>query len=300
MEEENNLIFNESDYAKKDALVNPFFYKREEDRVLSLEDFAVVYKQGAFKKKEVVYLRSVIRNSLIKKKRRLRVFKKYIRKNKKDFDNNIALQQEKYNQDKKELKNFDFNKVTFKRMFFSIILMILGIALGLLFMPSIANMTGLSFIITMNEHIQSRMSNVFMAIAVAPGAFAIINFLYLCYFSLANHKYVKIQQRKFKAFDRYLVKARHAIKKCYKRINKYYKKQILSDNFMYEALTLDELWDLNVDYNEDDLEKEEVARNNKKVVKRNKHYKGFSKTLMFFVLLFTIVLLGYEIFSIFR
>ena len=297
MEEENKLVFTESDYASKEMLINPFFYKREEDRVLSLEDFALTIKLGLFKKKETVYLRSVIRNSEIKKGKRLRLFKKYLRKNKKDFDNNIALQEEKNNQDKKELKNFNFGKVTFKRKFLSFLLMIIGIALSMLATKKVASMLGIEFIEKMNEHIASRMSITWLLVATI--AFSVVNFLYLIYFSIANRKYVRIQERKYRAFEKYLVQARKAIKKCYKRVLKYYKKQISSDTFMYEALTLDELWDLNVSYNEDDIKYEEAGKNNKRVVKRNKHFKPFSKLLMAGTVITIIVLLGYEIFSIF-
>lgn len=298
MEEETKLIFTESDYANKEMLMNPFFYKREEDRVLSLEDFALTIKLGLFKKKETVYLRSVIRNSEIKKGKRLRIFKKYLRKNKKDFDNNIALQEEKNNQDKKELKNFNFGKVTFKRKLLSFLLMIIGVLLCLLTtnIPS-SLLSGIDIIDTMNEHIQSRMS--ITGLLVATIGFSVVNFLYLIYFSIANRKYVRVQERKYRAFEKYLVLARKAIKKCYKRVSKYYKKQILSDTFMYEALTLDELWDLNVNYNEDDIKYEEAGKNNKRVVKRNKHYKPFSKLLMAGTVITIIALLGYEIFSIF-
>ena len=244
-----------------------------------------------FKKKEIVYLRSVIRNPEIKKNKRLRIFKKYLRNQKKDFDDNIALQQEKNDKEKKELKSINFEKVSFKRKFLSFLLVILSLAFSSLYIKSVVDMIGIEFLKTINEGIQE-LGNIFLGVMIITNVLTIGNFIYLLYFSIANRKHVKTQQRMFRSFEKYLDNARKAIKKCYKRVSKYYKKQILSDSFMYEALTLDELWDLNVNYDEEDLKKEEAARNNKRIVKRNKHYKPFSKLLMTGSVIFLIGLIG--------
>ena len=104
MEEEKKTIFQQEDYAPNEMLTNPFFYKTREDRVVSLEDFAIRVKLGLFKKKETVYLRSVIRNPNIKKSKRFSIFSKYIKENKKAFDDNLYLQKEENEKKKDNLK----------------------------------------------------------------------------------------------------------------------------------------------------------------------------------------------------
>ena len=133
MEEEKKIIFKEEDYAPEEMLSNPFFYKTREDRVISLEDFAIRVKLGLFKKKEVVFLRSVVRNENIKKSKRFKIFSNYLKTNKKAFDDNLYLQKEENNKKKDNLKKLDIKKFKIGRLFLVLLLMAISVFLTLLF-----------------------------------------------------------------------------------------------------------------------------------------------------------------------
>ena len=301
MEEEKKIIFQQEDYAPDEMLTNPFFYKTREDRVISLEDFAIRVKLGLFKKKEQVYLRSVVRNPNIKKSKRFKIFSKYIRENKKAFEDNLYLQKEENDKKKENLKKLDIKKFKIGRLFLVILLMAVSVFLSLLFISKdFVSSLNLAFLEEMHEHMASRMDSYYYLLVIIPNLFLVLYFVYLLYFGISNHKFVKMEKRKQHAFEKYSATAKKALNKCYKRIMKYYRHNIYKDEQFYEALMLEELWDLKVDITDADRKLEEEATNNKKVVKRNKNYSGYNKLFMTIILLPLIVLLGYEIYSIFK
>ena len=89
MEDNKRNVFTNEDYARSDLLINPFAYKSDEHIVESIEDFAIQVKLGLFKKRETVYIRSLVRNDLISKSKRFSIFKDYLKTQKKDFDNSL-------------------------------------------------------------------------------------------------------------------------------------------------------------------------------------------------------------------
>ena len=301
MEEEKKTIFQQEDYAPDEMLVNPFFYKTREDRVVSLEDFAIRIKLGLFKKKETVFLRSIVRNPNLKKGKRFKLFSKYIKENKKAFDDNLYLQKEENEKKKDNLKKLDIKKFKIGRLFLVLLLMGVSVFLSLLFISkNFAENLGVQFLIDMNEHIASRMDSYLYLLIIVPNVMLVLYFVYLLYFGISNHKFVKMEKRKQLAFDKYATTAKKAMNKCYKRVMKYYKHNIFKNEQFFEALTLDELWDLKMDISDADKKLEEEATSNKKVINRNKHYNGFNKLFMISILLPLIALLAYEIYSIFK
>ena len=301
MEEEKKTIFQQEDYAPNEMLTNPFFYKTREDRVVSLEDFAIRVKLGLFKKRETVYLRSVIRNPNIKKSKRFSIFSKYIKENKKSFDDNLYLQKEENEKKKDNLKKLDIKKFKIGRLFLVFILIAISVFLTLLFISKdFVLKLGVPILEEMNGHIASRLNSYFYLLIIIPNLFLVLYLVYLLYFGISNHKFVKMEKRRQLAFERYAATSKKAMNKCYKRIMKYYKYNIYKGGQFFEALMLDELWDLKIEIDDADKKLEEEATTNKKIVKINKHYNGFNKLFMTIILLSLISLLAYEIYSIFK
>lgn len=302
MEEEKLPIFTPSDYASSELIVNPFFYKRKEDKFDSVEDFALKVKLGLFKKKEIVYVQSLIRNSQIDKKKRFKIFKKYLKVNKKDFDANLANQKEENEKDKKEFSSIEFKKVGLLKLFRALLFLALSVALSLMFLEKVTNLIPFAFVEKMHTNLMTFMENyklyVILGIVVV-NLFTAWFFIYLIVFGLANKKYARVQKRKQKAFERYIVSAKKAISKCYKRVIKYYKKNILSDNLNYEALTLDELWDLDVAISEEDSETEEQAKKSKRIIRSNKNFDRNCRFFTSIIIFLLVIILGFEIYNIF-
>lgn len=302
MEEEKLPIFTPSDYAGNDLLINPFFYKRKQGLVDSLEDFAITVKLGLFKKKEVVFIHSLVRNSQIENKKRFKIFKKYIKSCKKDFDSNLSDRKEENENEKKEFSSIDFKKVGLRRFFCSFLFLALSVFLSLMFFSGFTNVLGLEFINKLNSNLSSFMSAYKMYTwlgIIVINLLSLWFFVFLIIFKIANDKYARIQKRKEKAFDRYMASAKKAIKKCYKRVIKYYKKNILSDSFNYEALTLDELWDLDVTVDESDIQTENLAKKNKKIIKRNKNFERNCRLFNGLIIILIIAALVFEVIEIF-
>ena len=302
MEEEKLPIFTPSDYASDDLLINPFFYKRKENKVDSIEDFAIKVKLGLFKKKEVVFVHSLIRNSQIKKQKRLKLFKKYLKVNKKDFDDNLSQRKDENEKDKKEFSNIDFKKVGLGKLFRALLFVAISVFLSLMFLSSVTEELDIEFINKMHNNLMEFMGNyklyVILGIVIV-NLFTVWFFLYLVIFGITNMKYAKVQKRKEKAFDRYIANAKKAISKCYRRVLKYYKKNILSDNLNYEALTLDELWDLEVSVDEADVQTEEQARKSKRIIRSNKNFERHCRFFTVMIIILEVALLGFEIYNIF-
>lgn len=302
MAEEKLPIFTPSDYASEDLLINPFFYKRKDNKVDSIEDFAIKVKLGLFKKKDVVFIRSLIRNSQIKKQKRFKFFKSYLKVNKKDFDENLSQRKDENEKDKKELSNIDFKKVGLGKLFRAFLFVAISAFLSLMFISKVTDALGVAFITKMHNNLMSFMENykfyVILGIVVV-NLFTVWFLIYLVVFGITNTKYTKIKKRKEKAFDRYIATAKKAMSKCYRRVVKYYKKNILSENFNYEALTLDELWDLEVSVDEADIQTEEQARKSKRIIRSNKNYERNCRFFTVIIMILEVALLGFEIYNIF-
>lgn len=293
----NNEVFTSMDYAGEDMLINPFFYKKRDDKVISIEDFATTIKLGLFQKKQTVFVHSIVRNSEINTKKRIKLFNDYLRKNKKDFDRDLSQKCKENKENKESVKLIDFKKVPIGKYFLALVLIAVSVFLALLFSKSFVEKLGFEFLKTMNEHMLSHMEIYHYALMIIPGLFSVLYFVYLVVFGARNHKYLKQERVREKAFARYELKARKAIKKCYRRVKKYYKKNIKEGNFNYEALTLDELWDLKVEDNTNQTEFDDKSR---KVIKRNKLFKTNNTFFMMVICISLAGLLVYEILSIFR
>ena len=293
----NNEVFTSMDYAGEDMVINPFFYKKTDDKVLSIEDFAVTIRLGLFQKKQTVFVHSIVRNSEISAKKRIKLFNNYLRKNKKEFDKELSIKSKENKENKESVKLIDFKKVKIGKYLLSLLLLVVSVFLGLLFSKEFTEDLGIEFIKTMNENMLSRMDVYHYVMMVLPGLFSLLYFVYLVVFGVKNRKYLREERMRERSFSRYELKAKKAIKKCYKRVKKYYKKNIQKGDFCYEALTLDELWDLKEDNNTDQTEFDEKHR---KAIKRNKLYKTNNTLFMMIILISLIGLLIYEIISIFK
>ena len=300
--EDKRSVFTSEDYASEELLINPFKYKRSDNLVESIEDFAIRVKLGFFKKKETVYVRSLVRNELIKKGKRIEIFKKYLKENKKEFESNIGIQKTDNSKNKKKLSAIEFKKVSIGRLFISFLLVCLSLALTAVFFEQITSKIGLDILTNLTSKLQ-RYKETYRSYVIggliAVNLFPVWYFLYLIVFKVSNGKYAKIQMRKYREMDKYIATASKAIGRCYRRVLSYYKQNINRGNQSYEALALDELWNLVPKIDPKDAELEEKAQQNKRIVRRNKKYEGRCKLFVSLSLLLIIALLAFEIINIF-
>ena len=302
MEDNKRNVFTNEDYARSDLLINPFAYKSDEHIVESIEDFAIQVKLGLFKKRETVYIRSLVRNDLISKSKRFSIFKDYLKTQKKDFDNSLNNDKKENIKNKKSFSSIEFKKVSIGKFFISFIILCVSIFLTSLFFESIVSKFNLVFLNDMYAHIENKMASYKLYIVsgvVLVNLFALWFFVYLIVFKISNEKYAKMQKRKYREMEKYIVNVNKAKDKCYKRVLKYYKQNIYQDSKSYEALVLNELWDLKPNIDEKDIELEDKARNNKKIVRRNKKYDKKCKFFISVCFLLILILLAFEIINIF-
>lgn len=296
----NDNIFNSSDYATNNELINPFLYrKKEQSEFQSIEDFALLYRVKLFKKKEIIYLRSIIRNDLIKKGKKLRVFNKYLKEEKKDFLENIDRQIEENNNKQEAYNNLTINKIKFKTKFLTFVIVLLGLLMTAFFFTKFTNLLNIGFINTINEHIKSRINIYSILLIVCALASSIGYFIYIIGFAKSNKKNKRLQAKNFKNFDKYLDMSNKTFKKSFRKVKRYYNKNIRSKNKEYEALALEELWDLKVDYQDANNINQELEKNNQELEKKNRNFKKFNGFLSFLMYAFNLVLLVYLIVSIF-
>lgn len=302
MEDNKRNVFTNEDYARSDLLINPFAYKSDEHIVESIEDFAIQVKLGLFKKRETVYIRSLVRNDLISKSKRFSIFKDYLKTQKKDFDNSLNNDKKENIKNKKSFSSIEFKKVSIGKFFISFIILCISIFLTSLFFEPIVSKFNLVFLNDMYVHIENKMASYKLYIVsgvVLVNLFALWFFVYLIVFKISNDKYAKMQKRKYREMEKYIVNVNKAKDKCYKRVLKYYKQNIYQDSKSYEALVLNELWDLKPNIDEKDIELEDKARNNKKIVRRNKKYDKKCKFFISVCFLLILILLAFEIINIF-
>lgn len=295
-----DVIFTESDYATKNELVNPFLYRRsEQNKFISIEDFALMYRVKLFKKREIVFLRSIIRNDSIKKSKRARVFNKYLKQQKKDFKESIVKQTEENTSKLTTFKELSINKVKFKTKFIVFIIAILSIFMTMLYFTKFTNLLNIGFITTINTHIKSRINFYFILLPIGACLSAIGYLIYLISFTKDNKENRKLQTKNFKNFEKYLDASKKSFRKCYNRIRKYYNKNIRNNNLSYEALSLDEMWDLKIDYQDANTINDELEKNNLRLEKKNRSFKKINGLLSFLTYAFNAALLIYLIVCIF-
>ena len=155
---EKRSVFTEDDFASEKLLINPFFYKNKEGFVSSIEDFAIKVKLGFFQKQRIVYIHSLIRNNEINKKKRFKIFAKYLKANKKDFDENLSIQKKDNEKSKKDLSDITFQKVGGK-LLLALLFIVLAIVLTLMFSTKIVEMMGIDFLKTINTNLMNFKDN---------------------------------------------------------------------------------------------------------------------------------------------
>ena len=292
------VLFNGEDYASSDLLINPFRYNNSDGIVESLEDFAIQVKFGLFSKKETVYVRSIVRNALISKRKRFDIFKKYLRRNKKEYEKNIGSKRTENSRSKKDFSEIEFKRVSIIKMIIAVIYIGLSVALSMMFFSDIVSKFEVEFLTKISEGLQAIVNwnkYVVYGILGLVNLIAIWYFVYLLVFSITNNRFVRIQKRKYREMEKYYSAVNKAINVCYKKALKYYRKNIFRGNLSYEALVLYELWDLRPHVNQDDARIEAQARESKKIIRRNKRYEGKSKLFNSVILLLLISLLILEI-----
>ena len=296
------VLFTGEDYASEDLLINPFTYKSSDEKVESIEDFAIQVKFGLFSKKDTVYVRSIVRNGLINKRKRFDIFKKYLRKNKKEYEKNIGSKRTENSQSKKDFSDIDFKRVSIIKYFVSFVYICLSLALTLMFFSGVISKIGVNFLIRVNEGLKSIIDwNKYAVYAglVIINLISIGYFVYLVVFGITNNRFVRMQKRKYREMEKYYASVDRAINICYRKALKYYRKNIYRGSLSYEALVLYELWDLRPHIDINDMKMEAEARESRKIIRRNKRYDSNCKLFNSVILLMLISLLVLEIVKIF-
>lgn len=237
LKKDKKKIFEENDYVNsndKIAMSNPFITQRN-DGYYTIEQYGLKYK------KNNVYLGSIIRNPKIKKKRKLKILNSYLKKQKKSFLKQTKRISRDNNDLSSNLDKFQIDKLSTKAKLIIILMIIINaFCLYLLNTKSKQN-----WIYKVSQSIINKYNNVlwFKIITIISLTSIILIFILILLKQIFIKKYLN-NKRKYKHLYHHKMRIiRKNFLKEYKRIFKYYYRNIENDEKYYEAIGLDRIWD---------------------------------------------------------
>ncbi len=271
------ILFTLEDYAmdNHDAMTNPFLYRNKEHILMSIEDFATFYKPGLFKKKKVVYLRSVIRNENISKFRRWHEFKKFVNNSKNDYLetlSNIKLKKIQTETNFSLVKKVRVNNFLKIIAFIVIIFNLIFTLFYDFFKWNLFSKTFLKGVYNKLSIYSSKMLPIFIISVCLTIIYLLYKFLFLNSFMFKVHR----QKNIFARFNTNYKKSIKEFKKGYRKLYMYYKRAIHSHTLYFPCYDMNAIWSLKINYYSlleinDDIEKVgikiiKIRRTNKLIV----------------------------------
>ena len=263
------VLFCDIDYAPKNEFVNPFLNKDNPEK--SIEDYPVYYKHNIFRRKQYVYLGSVIRNEHISKNKKWDTFKKYLDKVSKDYQTKIKtlVKDNKVNEENDLIE--DVNYPTFKIIFLLIIISAIAVC-SYLFLRSI-------------------ISNKYFLTGIGLSAvLLIINIIILIRYKYNINKIKNENRMYYLKIRKYLKVEKKVFSKYYKKIYKYYKKMIFKCANHYFPFDFISYWSQLENYDNAFKNNEEILKNTQRFNSYSKHYKKVSRVFTTLIVILIIAL----------
>lgn len=253
---------------------NPFLNNQNHDK--SIEDYPVIFKRSFFKKEEVVYLGSIIRNEFISVRKKWKIFKKTLNVFSKDYYQKIKnLQQEKKSNQivYADYKEYNLSKGYKRTLVIVWLINILITVICKIFFDTIFQEFWFMFI--------TILSYVFL------GGMLIYQIVIKKY----NSKISNIQKRFFKKVNKYFAIERKQFKMFYHRLYKYYNQNIHSQNIYYAPLDFNDYWMNKYSYEDAVMNNKSIQKNNENLVRSQAVFKIIIKIAIMLDLLIIFALI---------
>lgn len=249
-EKNKEILFTKEDFVQEDnkvALTNPFLYTNDDGYLMSIEDFGLEYKKNVLAEKQIVFLRSIVRNDNFTKRKKWKITKEYFKKQKKDY---LTISGDLKTKNEQTEENFSMIKrIKVKKIFrlLAFIALFLNVVFFTFYDPFKWDLYGKTFIKDIVYRLTNNFSNVyylFYGCILATGLYIIYRFLFVNTFMI----YVVKQKNAFRRLDSNYKKVIRKFNKSYRTMLKYYKKNIFSKENFFAAYTLEDLWNDKVNY----------------------------------------------------
>ena len=289
LKENEEQLFSKEDLVDKEVhptlFTNPFLYNNENTlntMVDSIEDFAVQYKNCD------VYLGSVLRNTKIPKKKRIKALKKYFKKWRTDFNStylDAACGSSKAIETLKatpvRMAGFKYKLAMFMFFIFYAVI-VLGVFNEKLSLITGEKLTGIcNILLDMFNNNQYFKINLFVPIGII-----VLLILIGIVYKIGTREFIKVKRESKKLSSGNVKQLKKTFKKKYPKTYKYYLKQVRrSKDGIYPAISIDD-----VTCNKNDIfviEKLIVKTVSKCAIqeKRTKRYHLFACVMLFIYML---------------
>lgn len=291
-----NEIFTQMDLVSdecKEIMENPFLFNYESKEFVpsSIEDFGLVYK------KKKVYLRSIIRNPSLKKSQKVRIFKKYIRKQRKEFYLKKDKLEEKKHTNEERISDvtFAYDKKARKLIiFFGVLVNFILVAM---FNLGRLNFINSKWLVDVTTTLNNKLNSDVYTKTICWGSFCLVLglLIYLICFRISCikykrlcKKYLKVTQKTFKVFEK-------KFRKLYFKVTNYYLKMIKSSSksqqMDFKPLSFDEVWNQKNTLSNISLTQEKIKTKTEKVINYQKKHKIIKGCLYLLVLILDLILI---------
>lgn len=232
-------MFDECDYVQENntkVMNNPFleFCDDNNRSLYTIEDYGLTYK------KKKIYIGSFIRNEYIKTKEKIKVFKKYLKKQKKDFNKNVKSIQKDKAVTNDIFENIDISKRKTSNIFIWMLCLVMNTIIIILvksaFNNKFINSVSITLINKFNNQTWFKIIDIVSIISIT------VLFLEYIIYKIINGKIMYLKKNYNKDFMKNLNNIKKCFKNEYKKIIRFYSKKILRKEKYYEALSLDTIW----------------------------------------------------------
>ncbi len=263
-------MFNKEDFVpetQKDAMKNPFLnFGEDVHNYNTIEEFGLCYK------KRNIYVGSIIRNQELSKRLKIKILKKYLRKQKKDYKEQIKNLKLKHSSTNNQIRLVEIKKTKFKYILLMFILIILNMLLVTIFTGKFWNLElnkliSNKLINKISNNLNELLSNKLwlQILLILSFASIIIILVYYMIYKIIIKRYTRKKKRYQDGFDIKIKQTNKCFVSEYQKVKRFYLKRIKEEKIYYEALELVRLWNLDTSLNDFNDEKESLEKTTNKI-----------------------------------
>lgn len=290
-------MFTKDDFVQETdelKMSNPFLYNFKECKnvVYSIEEFGLVYK------KRKIFIGSIVRNEEIPNYRKKKILSKYLRKCKKEFVSRYRLTKKRIiKTNSKELNN----KIGLSNKIVLFVLLLINcIILGLM-NGKINEILGIEysneFVLNIENVLKNDIITMILNLSLYLIIFAILHVnLYSKIINNYNYDYKNHIDNSLKTLNNIY----DIFKKEYSKVKKHYIMKINSSVIYCPTIYLDNLWNLNVTFNDVIHSKEFIENKNINVNRFNRINKYILKSMFVLIILSNAFTVGLFIFVLLK
>lgn len=291
-----NELFDELDYIDEkntEALKNPFLNFGVENNIHTIEEYGLEYK------KQKVYLSSIIRNTKLKRRKKIKIFKNYMKAQKNEFHKKITNIRIRHELQNDTFKKFYIEKTSIWKKLLALLIVFVGVLCILVYSGLLKEFINNAWINRLVDVLiqlrndKSYINVIFMCTCIFLGLYIFNGILYY----IRSFSHLVAQKSYFKTFETKIVEIQKIFKKEYRKLKKYYIKKMRRNVTYYEALGPEKLWGFDVSANDFEQKKNnlEISLNKtNKFISVSKVLNKIFKILSIITILFLLIVLIIE------